>query len=165
VRTGVIFAIAEDEQGAASLLASEFLGHRVVDGIVEGSAQVTVLFRADLRKTVRLLFILFQMLEHVRARLREIVDQAQVIAKTEQEGVIPGPENLLQKDLQISFVPPAEVFLAVAGIDDKAEGEGHVLAAGKEGNLLQDSVLENLYIVLGEVVDQRATRPGRRSRR
>src|SRR5262249_11865024 len=85
-----------------------------------------------------------------------IVDETKVIAKAKQVSAIFRTEDLLEEDFEVVFVTFAEVLLAVAGIDDEAEGEWHVLAASEKGDFLQDAVFEAFDVVSGQCVDESA---------
>ena len=60
VRAGVIFAVAEDQQGPPPVLISELFGYRVEDGIVKRCAQVARLFRAELQEMPAIVLVAIQ---------------------------------------------------------------------------------------------------------
>src|SRR6266436_9570111 len=56
VRAGVIFAVAEDQEGAPSVLISQFFGYGVKNGIVKRCAEVARLFRTEIREMLAIVF-------------------------------------------------------------------------------------------------------------
>jgi hypothetical protein len=51
-----------------------------------------------------------------------------------------------------------ELVLATADVYDQPECQGNILAVGKEGDLLRNSVLEDFDVVFGQVVQKSTAR-------
>jgi hypothetical protein len=48
------------------------------------------------------------------------------------------------------------VLLTAAGVDDEAESERNIEAASEVGDFLGDGVFDDVEVVFGEVIDERA---------
>ncbi len=67
VRTGVVFAVTEDEQSAAAVFFREFFFDGIENRIVECGAQIAGFARARVRKAVGVLFVFLPVLHHLVA--------------------------------------------------------------------------------------------------
>src|SRR5439155_11011814 len=85
VGTGVVLSVTEQQQGAPSGLAREFLRYWIVDRIVNGWAQVAVFPRPQFRYVAIAVTALLKAVHHLGCRLREATDQPQVIVETNHE--------------------------------------------------------------------------------
>src|SRR5580698_1277453 len=56
----------------------------------------------------------------------------------------------------IALVILDELFLAPAGVNDKADAEVELIGVGEEADRLGDAVLDNGEVFLGKVVDEAA---------
>ena len=74
-----------------------------------------------------------------------------MIGKIDKESAVLGTQHLIQKCAQIFLVRFHEGGLAAADVHHQAEVQRDIHAAGKEGDLLRNAVLQDLEIVLCQI--------------
>ncbi len=164
VRTGVVFAVAEHQQGAPSAFFGQLLHHGVVNRIVKRRAQLPFLNGPNFRKVALALVEPSKAVQQFRPRLRKVAGQPQMVSKADKECPVPGAQDLFKKDFQIVAMLLVEVLLAVAEINDQAQRKRKVDTAGEKRDLLRNGVFEDFDIVFGKVFHQGPTGIARRKR-
>src|SRR5580698_8781465 len=104
------------------------------------------------------MLIIFQPVHHLRARLRKVTNESEMIAKADQKHPVFRPKDVVEKDFQVVLVLLRKLILAAAEIDYQPERERNIDTVGKEGNLLRDRIFKDFNIVFSETVHQRAAR-------
>jgi hypothetical protein len=77
-----------------------------------------------------------------------------MIPETDQECLIPWTQNGIQEFFNVAAVPVNELSLAIAGVHYQSYRDRKVAAAGKEADLLRNTVFQDLDIVLIQVANQ-----------
>jgi hypothetical protein len=99
-----------------------------------------------------------ELLHHLRARLRKVTDQPDVISETHQKYSVLWAQDVFQEDLKVTLMLLGELILASAEVDDQPERQGNIDTVGKERDFLRHSVLEDFDVVFGQVLNQSAAR-------
>src|SRR5271168_1204511 len=115
VRTGIIFAVAEEQQGTSAVFGTgQLLCDRVVDGIVKRGAQFAFFFGPQFWKIAGTMFASSYAGENLGRIVCEIGRQSNVVAETDQEDTVFGAQDIFEKHLQIMLMLLGKVVLAAA---------------------------------------------------
>jgi hypothetical protein len=77
-----------------------------------------------------------------------------VIPKTDQESLVPWTKNSSKKFFNVAAVSVNEFSLAIAGVHYEPDSDRKVAAAGKEADLLGNTVFQDLDVFLIQVANQ-----------
>ena len=73
-----------------------------------------------------------ELLHHLRAGLRKVTDQPDVISETHQKYSVLWAQHVFQEDLKVMLMLPGELILASAEVHDQPERKGNIHTVGKK---------------------------------
>src|SRR4051812_30135691 len=105
---------------------------------------------------LRVVAVLLHLRFNLSAGVGEVTQQLDLVRKRNKKHAVLRTKHRIKEHAQVMLMLLAEVALAATVVQDEPKRERHIRAAGKERDLLQDSVFKYLNVVLGKVSDERA---------